>query len=171
MLVAPAASHAKFGKAYERSHHRFAETIRPSLRNGFNGFLRALPGDRALLPPSSRRMNPANLSASVGAPGPHDLAVRESAARLAPLPRPSHPAPNVRDDREPPLLRERDKQNVATDLGSRSTAAHWHDGQIGLRCARLSSRQTLVIPGRRASVEPGIHFTTELVVEWIPGSR
>jgi hypothetical protein len=29
--------------------------IRPSLRNGFNGFLRALPGDRALLPPSPPR--------------------------------------------------------------------------------------------------------------------
>jgi hypothetical protein len=28
---------------------------RPSLRNGFNGFLRALPGDRALLPPSPLR--------------------------------------------------------------------------------------------------------------------
>src|SRR5712664_2478745 len=26
------------------------------------------------------------------------------------LPRPSHPAPNVRDDREPPLLRERDNR-------------------------------------------------------------
>jgi len=30
-----------------------AEDTRPSLRNGFNGLLRALPGDRALLPPSS----------------------------------------------------------------------------------------------------------------------
>ena len=29
--------------------------IRPSPRNGFNGFLRALPGDRALLPPSPLR--------------------------------------------------------------------------------------------------------------------
>jgi hypothetical protein len=28
------------------------EVTRPSLRNGFNGFLRALPGDRACLPPS-----------------------------------------------------------------------------------------------------------------------
>jgi hypothetical protein len=36
--------------------------------------------------------------------GPHDFAVRKSAARLAPLPRPSHPTPNVRDDRETPLL-------------------------------------------------------------------
>src|SRR5882762_4774257 len=37
--------------------------------------------------------------------------------------RPSHPVPNVRDDREPPLLWKRDKQNEATDLGVRSIAA------------------------------------------------
>jgi hypothetical protein len=35
------------------SNHRFTGNIRHSLRNGFNGVLRALPGDRALLPPSS----------------------------------------------------------------------------------------------------------------------
>jgi len=40
-------------KAHERSHHRFTGNTRPSLRNGFNGFLRALPGDRAFLSPSS----------------------------------------------------------------------------------------------------------------------
>jgi hypothetical protein len=34
------------------------------------------------------------------------------------LPRPSHPAPNVRDDREAPLLWERDRRKEATDLGS-----------------------------------------------------
>ena len=34
-----------------------------------------------------------DLSASVGAPGPHDFAVRVSAARLATPPRPPHPAP------------------------------------------------------------------------------
>jgi hypothetical protein len=33
-------------------HTGSAEAVRPSLRNGFNGFLRALPGDRAFLPPS-----------------------------------------------------------------------------------------------------------------------
>ncbi len=37
------------------SHHR-STGIRPSLRNGFNGLLRALPGDRAFLPPSSARI-------------------------------------------------------------------------------------------------------------------
>ena len=42
--------------------------------------IRALPGDRALLPPSlSRNCVPRKLSASVGAPGPHDFAVRFSA--------------------------------------------------------------------------------------------
>jgi hypothetical protein len=41
-------------KAHERRHHRSTGLTRPSLRNGFNGFLRALPGDRALLSPSSR---------------------------------------------------------------------------------------------------------------------
>src|SRR5258708_3723151 len=55
-------------------------------RNGFNGLCRALPGDRALLPPSSADMfclSPVGptqlreLDASVGASGPHDFAVRE----------------------------------------------------------------------------------------------
>src|ERR1700719_2886454 len=55
-------------------------------RNGFNGFLRALPGDRAVLPPSSADMfclSPVGptqlreLDTSVGVSGPHDFAVRE----------------------------------------------------------------------------------------------
>jgi hypothetical protein len=45
------------------------------------------------------------LDASVEASRPHDFAVRGSIARLALLPRPSHPQPNVRDDRETPLDR------------------------------------------------------------------
>jgi hypothetical protein len=57
VLAAPAASRAK-KKAHERSHHRFTEFNRPSLRNGFNGFLRALPGDRAFLSPSLAELPP-----------------------------------------------------------------------------------------------------------------
>jgi hypothetical protein len=53
-----------------------------------------------------------DLSACIGAPGPRDFAVRTHAARRARTApgdvRPSHPAPNVRDDREPPLLWVRD---------------------------------------------------------------
>ena len=60
-------------------------------RNGFNGLCRALPGDRALLPPSPRgcrfvtarlgQQNSAKLDASVGASGPHDFAVRSNISR------------------------------------------------------------------------------------------
>src|SRR5689334_18429031 len=51
-------------------------SVRHSLRDGFNGSLRTLPGDGAFLPPSVGGSSSANLSASVGAPGPHDFAVR-----------------------------------------------------------------------------------------------
>src|SRR6266481_3408491 len=91
------------------SHYRFARFTQHSLRNGFNGFLRALLGDRALLPPSPAEDFFRQLDASVGASGPHDFAVRKSAARprknlRSPLPHPPHPTPHVRDDREPPLF-------------------------------------------------------------------
>jgi len=65
----------------------------------------------AWLPPSPvrRRKRLHDLSACVGAPEPHDFAVRCSIIRprkklRLTLPRPSHPAPNVRDDRDTPLL-------------------------------------------------------------------
>jgi len=48
------------------------------------------------------------LDASVGASGPHGFAVRLDATRLDAPKRPSHPAPNVRDDRETPLMWARD---------------------------------------------------------------
>jgi hypothetical protein len=42
-------------KKSTRQNHRLSREYRPSLRNGFNGLLRALPGDRAFLPPSSAK--------------------------------------------------------------------------------------------------------------------
>src|SRR6266516_3612287 len=66
---------------------------RHSPRNGFNGFLRALLGDHAVLPPSScgygfvqarlGRLASARLDASIGASEPHDFAVRFSIFRPA----------------------------------------------------------------------------------------
>ena len=63
------------------SHHGHTGDTRHSPRNGFNGFLRALPGDRALLPPSPTKIVFRKLDASVGASGPHDFAVRARAVR------------------------------------------------------------------------------------------
>jgi hypothetical protein len=45
------------------------------------------------------------LDASVEASGPHDFTVHVGAIRQARQSRPPHPTPNVRDDREPPLLK------------------------------------------------------------------
>src|SRR6266849_10785135 len=72
------------------SNNEYTETPGIPARNGFNGFLRALPGDRACLPPSSANMfclSPVGptqlreLDASVGASGPHDFAVRCNISR------------------------------------------------------------------------------------------
>jgi len=86
-------------------HTGSAEAVRPSLRNGFNGFLRALPGDR----PSCHRhprdaKHHRELDASIGASGPHDFAVRDSTTLVSRGDRVHRIPPHVRDDREPPLL-------------------------------------------------------------------
>ena len=60
------------------------------------------------------------LDASIGASGPHDFAVRISAARLASLPRPPHPAPNVRDDAYAPLIEAGWRINKAVSTKPRS---------------------------------------------------
>jgi len=74
---APAASRAS-EKSTRASHHRFTGSIRPSLRDGFNGFLRALPGEPGFLAtiPSATRKRCRRVDASVGASGPHVFAVR-----------------------------------------------------------------------------------------------
>jgi hypothetical protein len=78
---------------------------RPSLRNGFNGFLRALLGDRAFLSPSSADATRVFTNLTP-ASGRQDHTTSPSASArfvLAREPRPSHPALHVRDDRETPL--------------------------------------------------------------------
>ena len=69
----------------------------------FYGLFRALPGDRAFLPPSPTKIAFRRLDASVGASGPHGFAVRLSTVRYRHIS--VHRIPSrVRDDREPPLL-------------------------------------------------------------------
>ena len=61
------------------------------------------------------------LDASVGASGPHDFAVRVQCHSSFDLPRPPHPVPNVRDDRETPLCVGRDGSVCRGDLGQTGT--------------------------------------------------
>ena len=116
--------------AHECRHHGRTGTPGIPARNGFNGFLRALPGDRACLSPSpsgygfvcarSGRLASAGLDAGVEASGPHDFAVRSqcrSSARFVIAHGKTRPAITsraqrcrvhriplrVRDDRDTPL--------------------------------------------------------------------
>src|SRR5581483_1230097 len=80
------------------------------------GLFRALPGDRLVC---HRRLRVTRrLDASIGAPGPHDFAVRAGLVRLRYRPRPSHPAPACRDVHDTPLQEARDGWADAIDLGS-----------------------------------------------------
>src|SRR6478735_12082063 len=67
------------------------------------GLLRTLPGDR-LSCHRRRADTSAQLGASIGAPGPHDFAVRAHLRSSSQAIRVHRIPPRVRDDREPPLL-------------------------------------------------------------------
>jgi hypothetical protein len=96
------------GDKHTSRHHRCSRNIDIPCAMVLT-LLRALPGVHDLLVTVACRIIICKLSASPGARGPHDLAVRNRIARLTTRSRPSHPASNTRDDREAPLLRERDK--------------------------------------------------------------
>src|ERR1700724_1534304 len=57
------------------------------------GLYRALPGARALWPPSSAKVAFRELDTSVGVSGPRDFAVRVECPRQKHRPRPPHPTP------------------------------------------------------------------------------
>jgi hypothetical protein len=81
-------------KAHEHRHHRYSRNTRPSLRNGFNGFLRALPGDRACLPPSPpRSLLLKNLTPASGRQDHTTSPSARNVIRLLTLRRPPHPVP------------------------------------------------------------------------------
>ena len=65
--AAPAVSCAICAKGCAHEHTGSAEAVRPSLRNDFNGFLRALPGDRLIdtVAPEKREL-PKDLTPATG---------------------------------------------------------------------------------------------------------
>jgi hypothetical protein len=129
--AAPAASRAKLSQAHERSHRGFTGVTRPSPAMVLTAYFVLSPVTGLFC-----HRHPADFSAkldtSVGAPGPHDFTVRISIIRPAlaclTLPRPSHPAPNVRDDREAPLLWEQDGGSFKSDLGRRRSGIFFRRG-------------------------------------------
>ena len=99
--AAPAVSCANCATRCAHEHTGSAESIRPSLRNGFTAYI-----ELSLVNGLSchhRRANfSAQLDASIGAPGPHDFAVRVCHVRLRDICVHRNPS-NVRDDGRRPL--------------------------------------------------------------------
>jgi len=85
-----------------------AEHTRPSPRDGFHG-LYALSLGTGCLAPIAKAIRHCRLGISTGMPGPRDFTVASGLFVGARDPRcnptrPPHPAPDVRDDREAPLV-------------------------------------------------------------------
>jgi hypothetical protein len=100
------------------SHHGHTGNTRHSPRNGFNGLYRALPGDRALLPPSLLRS--LLLKNLAPASGRQDHTILPSASAPPVLRRHCvhRIPPHVRDVRETPLWRSGTVANIRLILGS-----------------------------------------------------
>ena len=99
---------------YSQRSHRKSPGI--PARNGFNGFLRTLPGDRAFLSPSLAKIASRKLDAGVEASGPHDFSVRKQNALVFSAARVHRIQPRVRDDRDMPLCGV-DGEIYKVDLG------------------------------------------------------
>ena len=132
------------------SHHGHTGTTRHSPRNGFNGFLRALPGDRAFLPPSPlRSLLLKNLTPASGRQDHTTSPSALRAFRLEASKRPPHPALNVRDDRDTSLFRGGMPRNLRLIWGSRQcrrVATDWHDGQFAHDRYEPRARLTFGLP-------------------------
>jgi hypothetical protein len=80
------------------------ETTQHSPHEWFYGLFRDLPGDRALLSPSPRNAKHCRELMPASRHQDHTASPSASYHSSKIHQRPSHPAPNVRDDRETPLL-------------------------------------------------------------------
>jgi hypothetical protein len=131
MPDAPAASRAKMKKHTSKVTTGSLDNAGIPCASGFNSLLRALFGDRAFLSPSPRNAKHCRELTSASRRQDHTASPSAISAHSSRAPsRPPHPAPNVRDDRETPLFVRQDDAKCEGDLGSRSTATQWHDGQI-----------------------------------------
>src|SRR5258708_29416886 len=109
------------------SHHRSTGTTRHSRTQWFYGLFRALPGDRALLPPSSAELSSANLTPASGrqdhttSPSASALFVNSAAC--------VHRIPSrVRDDREAPLEWDETVMDIAVIWVSREAEYFFEGG-------------------------------------------
>jgi hypothetical protein len=72
-------------KAHKRSHHGHTGNVRHSLRNGFNGFLRDLPGEPGFLATIAGHDAQASLACLIPVSGDQDHATSPSASDVVRL--------------------------------------------------------------------------------------
>ena len=110
----------------------------------FYGLFRALPGDRAFLPPSPAEAASRELDASVGASGPHDFAVRLTRRSSSVAKASTASRPNVRDDGQRPSARGGTVQSIILILANRELKYFLPRGWT--RC--LSGTRLICPPGK-----------------------
>ena len=117
----PAAPMAPCEKMHGSGTTGLADASRPSLRSGFTASFVLSPVTGLVC---HRHLRDAKhhrkLDASIGAPGPHDFAVRKRCRSSSASPRPPHPALNVRDDAYAPLV-SAGRAKHAADLAFRQS--------------------------------------------------
>jgi hypothetical protein len=121
-------------KARKHSHYRSAETSGLPCASGFNGFLRALPGEPGFFATIALRRLPQSLISASGyqdhatSPSASDVVRLLDTARVHRIPHPTFVTIAKR-----PSYRARNAQASKDDLPdvtSERPATHWHDGQI-----------------------------------------
>jgi hypothetical protein len=80
----------KHAQKNAHEHTGSAETLRPSPRNGFTAYNALSPVTGLFATVIPEKLASQELDASIGAPGPHDFAVRIARARLSRALRPPH---------------------------------------------------------------------------------
>src|SRR6266536_2668404 len=88
--AAPAVSRAIAHRERAHEHTGSAETLRPSLCNGFTAYSELSPVNGSFATVARERRASRELNASTAASGPHDFAARLSHTRQSQLSRPSH---------------------------------------------------------------------------------
>jgi len=93
--------------------HRFT---RHSLHDGFTAYSTLFPAIGLFVTVPTQCEALSRVDVSVETSEPRGFVVRVTCVRLSHRKRPSHPAPNVRDDRDTPLLRGARRAENAADL-------------------------------------------------------
>jgi hypothetical protein len=147
---APIASRAN-EKSTRASHHRFIRIIRLSPRDGFIGFLRALPGEPGFLATVAGHDAKTSSAGLTPASGRQDHASSPHASRRSSVDtiRVHRIPPRVRDDREPPLSVGRDGR-IDKAVSTKRRSEIFFEGGLDNRLARRRSD----LPVGQISLQP-----------------